>query len=513
MFSLKSVATVGGLTLASRALGFLREVLIARLMGTSPVAEAFFVAMRLPNLFRQLFAEGAFNSAFVPMFARQLEEGGPKAAKLFAEHVLAVLLMVLLGVTLVAELTMPFLIHVFAPGFHEYPEKFQLAVLYTQITFPYLVFMSLGALQGGILNAFGRFADAAAAPILLNVVLIIVLFGVVPYTGHTGEVLSIAVTVAGVFQFLWLAISCQRAGMHLRLPIPRFGPDVKRMLVLMVPGLIGGGVNQINLTVATILATLQPQAVGYLYYSDRLYQLPLALIGSAIGVVLLPSLTRALRGPNPEEGMRIHNRAIEMGFFLSLAATVALAVAAKPMITVLYQRGAFTPDDTAKVAAALTAISLGLPAYILNKALTPGFLAREDTMTPFRYAMIGVGADIAISLILFQFYGYVGIALGTACAAWVNCGLLYFTLRRRGLLVIDQRLKRTLPRLFLAAAGLGLALWFGIKPLETYLADGEVVRAVALAVLVAGGLGLYLILVIATGAMPLGDLKRFFKRR
>src|SRR5689334_24240734 len=261
MFSLKSVATVGGLTLASRALGFLREVLIARLMGTSPVAEAFFVAMRLPNLFRQLFAEGAFNSAFVPMFARQLEEGGASAAKLFAEHVLAVLMMVLLLVTMVAELTMPWLIRVFAPGFHEYPEKFQLAVLYTQITFPYLIFMSLGALQGGILNAFGKFANAAAAPILLNVVLIVVLFGVVPYTGHDGEVLSIAVTVAGMFQFLWLAISCQRAGMHLHLPIPRFGPDVKRMLVLMVPGLIGGGVNQINLTVATILATLQPQAV------------------------------------------------------------------------------------------------------------------------------------------------------------------------------------------------------------------------------------------------------------
>lgn len=513
MFSLRSVATVGGLTLASRALGFLREVLIARLMGTSPVAEAFFVAMRLPNLFRQLFAEGAFNSAFVPMFARQLEEGGAAAAKRFAEHVLGVLLMVLLLVTLVAELTMPFLIRAFAPGFHAFPEKFQLAVLYTQITFPYLVFMSLGALQGGILNAFGKFANAAAAPILLNVVLIVVLFVVVPYTGHEGEVLSVAVTVAGVFQFLWLAISCQRAGMHLRLPIPRFTPDVKRMLVLMVPGLIGGGVNQINLTVATILATLQPQAVGYLYYSDRLYQLPLALIGSAIGVVLLPSLTRALRGPNPEEGMRIHNRAIEMGFFLSLAATVALAVAAEPMITVLYQRGAFTSDDTNKVAAALTAISLGLPAYILNKALTPGFLAREDTMTPFRYAMIGVGADIAISLILFQFYGYVGIALGTAGAAWVNCALLYFTLRRRGLLVIDAKLRRTLPRLFLAAAGLGLALWFGIKPLAPYLQDGELVRAVALAVLVVGGLGVYLVLVIATGAMPLSEIKRFFKRR
>jgi putative peptidoglycan lipid II flippase len=512
MFSLKSVATVGGLTLASRALGFLREVLIARLLGTSPTAEAFFVAMRLPNLFRQLFAEGAFNAAFVPMFARQLEEGGMAAAKRFAEHVLSVLLMVLILVTMVAELTMPWLIRVFAPGFHEFPEKFAAAVLFTQITFPYLLFMSLGALQGGILNAFGRFANAAAAPILLNVVLIAALFIVVPYTGNEGEVLSIAVVVAGVLQFLWLAISCQRAGMHLRLPVPRFTPDVKRMLVLMVPGLIGGGVNQINLTVATILATLQPQAVGYLYYSDRLYQLPLALIGSAIGVVLLPSLTRALRGPNPDEGMRIHNRAIEMGFFLSLAATVALAVAAKPMITVLYQRGAFTADDTTAVSYALTAISLGLPAYILNKALTPGFLAREDTMTPFRYAMVAVGADIAISLVLFQFIGYVGIALGTAGAAWVNCGLLYFTLRRRGYLTLDRRLRRTLPRLFLSAAGLGLALWFGIKPLQPFLQDGEAVRALALAVLVLGGLAIYLILVIVTGAMPLKDLARLVRR-
>jgi putative peptidoglycan lipid II flippase len=407
---------------------------------------------------------------------------------------------------------MPFLIRVFAPGFHEFPEKFALTVLFTQITFPYLVFMSLGALQGGILNAFGRFADAAAAPILLNVVLIIVLFGVVPYTGNEGEVLSIAVTGAGVLQFLWLVTSCRRAGMHLHLPIPRLSKDVKRMMVLMVPGLIGGGVNQINLTVATILATLQPKAVGYLYYSDRLYQLPLALIGSAIGVVLLPSLTRALRGKNPDDAMRIHNRAIEMGFFLSLAATVALAVAARPMITVLYQRGAFTADDTTAVSYALTAISFGLPAYILNKALSPGFLAREDTMTPFRYAMIGVGADIVISLILFHFIGYVGIALGTAGAAWINCGLLYFTLRRRGYLVIDPRLKRTLPRLLLAAAGLGLALWFGIKPLQPYLEGGELVRALALAVLVAGGLGLYLVLVIATGAMPLKDLARFVRR-
>ncbi|HVO05126.1 MAG TPA: murein biosynthesis integral membrane protein MurJ [Candidatus Cybelea sp.] len=512
MFSLRSVATVGGLTLASRALGFLREVLIARLLGTSPVAEAFFVAMRLPNLFRQLFAEGAFNAAFVPMFARRLEEEGPEGGRRFAEGVLSVLLVVLVLLTLVAELVMPWLIIVFAPGFHRFPEKFGYAVLFTQLTFPYLLFMSLCALQGGILNAFGRFADAAAAPILLNVVMIIALFAVVPAIGHPGEVMSVAVVVAGVMQFLWLAFACHRAGMRLRLPFPRFTPDVRRMAKLMVPGLIGGGVNQINLAVATILATLQPQAVGYLYYSDRLYQLPLALIGSAIGVVLLPSLTRALRGHREEEAMRIFNRAIEMGFFLSLAATVALAVLALPLVTVLYQRGAFSAEDSIAVSRALTAISLGLPAYILNKALSPGFLAREDTMTPFRYAMIGVGTDIAISLTLFQFIGYVGIALGTAGAAWINCALLFFTLRRRGYLAFDSRFRRSFPRLLLSAAGLGVALWFGIKPLQAYLAEGEVIRLVALAVLVAGGLAVYLALVIATGAVPRQDLARLFRR-
>jgi putative peptidoglycan lipid II flippase len=446
------------------------------------------------------------------MFARRLEESGMEGGQRFAEAVLAVLLLALVLVTLGAELVMPSLILVFAPGFHAFPQKYAYAVLFTQLTFPYLLFMSLCALQGGILNALGRFADAAAAPILLNVVLIIALYGVVPYSNRPGEILSVAVVVAGVMQFLWLTISCRRAGMRLHLPWPRFTPEVRRMAKLMVPGLVGGGVNQINLTVATILATLQPQAVGYLYYSDRLYQLPLALIGSAIGVVLLPSLTRALRGRRADEAMRIFNRAIEMGFFLSLPATVAFAVAARPLITVLYQRGAFTPEDAVAVSRALTAISLGLPAYILNKALSPGFLAREDTMTPFRFAIIAVGADIAISLTLFHFIGYVGIALGTAGAAWLNCAMLYFTLRRRGFLELDRRLRRALPRLLLSAAGMGIALWFGIKPLEGYLADGEVVRMAALAALVAGGMGVYLILTIMTGAVPRQDLLRFLRR-
>ncbi len=513
MFSLKSVMTVGGLTLASRALGFLREMMLARLLGTGPVAEAFFVAMRLPNLFRQMFAEGAFNSAFVPMFSRHLEESGEAGARRFAEQVLAVLLLALLAMTLIAELAMPWLIRVFAPGFYAYPQKYAYAVLFTQITFPYLLFMSLCALQGGILNALHRFAHAAAAPILLNVVLIIALLFVVPRFAEQGEVLSWAVVVAGLMQFLWLAISCARAGMGLRLLRPRLTPEVKRMAKLMVPGIIGGGVNQINLTIATILATLQAQAVGYLYYADRLYQLPLALIGSAIGVVLLPSLTRALRGKRDEEAMRIFNRAIEFGLFLSLPATVALLVAAGPIITVLYQRGVFSTDDSFHVSQALAALALGLPAYVLNKALSPGFLAREDTMTPFRYAMISVVGDIAIALSLFPFIHYVGIALGTAGAAWINAALLYFTLRKRGYLKFDARLRRSFPRLIASSLGLAAALHFGMQPLAAAFADGEVPRAAALALLVGGGGAVYLVLVIVTGAVPRADLLRALGRK
>lgn len=508
MFSLKSVATVGGLTLTSRALGFLREMMIAHQLGTGPVAEAFFVAMRLPNLFRQMFAEGAFNSAFVPMFARRIEEQGKSEAKIFAERVLSVLLIILLLVTIGAELTMPWLMRVFAPGFHVFPEKFRLAVLLTSITFPYLLFMSLCALQGGILNSLHKFTAAAAAPIMLNLTLIGTLLIPTDSDEQAGIILAWAVTAAGVLQFIWLAWSCHRAGMRLGLRRPQLGPDVRRLMKLMVPGLIGGGLNQINMAIATILATLQAGAVSYLYYADRLYQLPLALIGSAIGVVLLPSLTRALRGGQDADANRIQNRAIELGLSLSLPAAVGLIVASHPVIAAVYQRGAFSAHDTFAVASALAVVAAGLPAYVLNKALTPGFLAREDTMTPFRFAMIAVGADIVIAISLFHFIGYIGIAAGTAGAAWLNAAMLYARLHRRGLLTLDARIKRVAPRLILSAALMGGALWGAIRLAQPYLNGSEINRIGALAVLILIGLASYGIAVLLTGAVSVQDLRR-----
>jgi putative peptidoglycan lipid II flippase len=277
---------------------------------------------------------------------------------------------------------------------------------------------------------------------------------------------------------------------------------------LMVPGLIGGGLNQINMAIATILATLQAGAVSYLYYADRLYQLPLALIGSAIGVVLLPSLTRALRGGQGSDANRIQNRAIELGLSLSLPAAVGLIVASHPIIAAVYQRGAFSPQDTVAVAAALSVVAAGLPAYVLNKALTPGFLAREDTMTPFRFAMIAVGADIVIAVGLFPLIGYIGIAAGTAGAAWLNATMLYIRLHRRGLLSLDSRIKRVAPRLILSAALMGGGLWGAIRLAQPYLDGSELNRIAALAALILLGLGIYGIAVLLTGAVSVQDLRR-----
>ena len=295
MAILRHIATVGGYTGVSRVLGFVRDILIASVVGAGPVADAFFVAFKLPNLFRRLFAEGAFNAAFVPLFARRLEQDGEAAAKVFAEQALALLLTTLLALSAAAMAGMPWVIHALAPGFAADAEKFDLTVQLSRITFPYLLFMSLVALLSGVLNALYRFAAAAAAPILLNVFFISTLVVVVPLTGQPGHVLAWTVAAAGATQFLLLYVAASRAGMRLRLPRPRLTAGMRRLLKLMVPGVLSAGALQINLLVGTIIASYQAGAVTYLYFADRVYQLPLGLIGIGFGIVLLPHLSRALR--------------------------------------------------------------------------------------------------------------------------------------------------------------------------------------------------------------------------
>ena len=509
MAFVRALATVGGLTGISRILGFVRDILMAAGLGTGPVADAFFVAFRFPNFFRRLFAEGAFNAAFVPQFARRLEADGQDAARAYAESVLAVLLAALLTFTLIAVLAMPWLMHAIAPGFADDPAKFADAVQLTRLTFPYLMFMALVALYGGILNSLYKFAAFAAAPVVLNVFFIVALALVIPWTGAAGRVLAWTVTLAGMAQFGLLVWRARRAGIALGLPRPRLSPEVRRTLRLMGPGVLSAGALQLNLVVGTIIASWQDEAVSYLYYADRVYQLPLGLIGIAFGVVLLPELSRKLRADDSTAALRALNRGLELAMLLSLPAAVALLTIPQPIIAVLFERGAFDAQSARATAHALAAFALGVPAYVLVKILQPAFYAREDTVRPLRAAVAGVATNITLSLLLFLVLGHVGIALATAAAAWVDSGLLALWLRRRGYLRLDNQCWRRLPRMVLASALMGGALVATHRGLLTPWLDAGPAWAIpALAILVLGGAVLYGVLALATGAGELADLRR-----
>src|SRR5438552_12911969 len=395
MALLRSVATVGSYTLLSRVFGFIRDILTAALLGAGPVADAFFVAQRLPNLFRSLFAEGAFSAAFVPLFAGTMAEHGKEAARVFAEDALAVLLPALLGFVLLGEIFMPTVMSVIAPGFGEDPAKFEPGVDLARITFPYLLFIALVALQGGVLNSIDRFAAAAATPILLNLFLIAALLLMREFGWHEGRALAWAVSAAGFTQFLWLLFSCARAGLVLRLPVPRLTQSVRRTLAVMAPGTVGAGVTQLNLLISTALASLLPGgSVSYLYYADRLNQLPLGVVGIAVGTAILPSLSRRIRLGQLADAVTVQNRGIELALLLTLPAAIALAVLALPIFSVLFQRGAFGPADTAASAAALAAYAAGLPAFVLIRVLAPAFFARHDTATPVKVAVATMAGNL-----------------------------------------------------------------------------------------------------------------------
>ena len=518
MSLLKSAATVGGLTMVSRVLGFIRDQLVAFTVGTGPVAEAFFVALRFPNLFRALFAEGAFNAAFVPLFAKRIEADGKPAAHAFAIEVFSVLLAWLVLFSAAAMMAMPLLMYGLAPGFSSEPAKFNLAVDLTRISFPYLLFMSLAALQSGVLNSLNRFTAAAAAPILLNIVMIAsnvlawaLATGNTPATGH---IFAWGIFAAGVAQYALLAIACRRAGMPLLPKWPKLTPGVKRVMALSVPGMISGGIMQINLVIATMIATTIDRAVSYLYYADRIYQLPLGVIGVAIGVVLLPDLSRKLRAGDGAAALHSQNRAMELSLFLTVPAAVALMAIPAPIVHTVFEHGAFTRADTLAVAPTVLAFAAGLPAFSMTKVFQPGFFAREDTATPMRFAIVSVVVNIAASLILSRWFGHVGIAMATSIAAWVNAGLLGITLSRRGYFAMDERLQARLPRIALSGLMMGALLLAGVWFLSANYSEGAGFMAAfwALLLLVGGGIGSYFVLAHVTGAMRLAELRTMLKR-
>jgi putative peptidoglycan lipid II flippase len=518
---IRAATTVGGFTLLSRFAGFARDLLMARYLGAGFAADAFLVAFRLPNLFRSLFAEGAFSAAFVPMVAARMgrKDGGVTdrpSGLAFTEAALAFLLPILLGFSALVMLAAGPIVWAMTGGFSDgSAEKLAVTTELTRLTFPYLMLISLASLFGGVLNAVGRFWENAAAPIILNAVMVAaLLFFRGDSTVEAARALAAGVTIAGMLQFAWLAWACHRASMLPRLRWPRLTTEIRTLLRRIGPAALGAGATQINLLVSTLIAArLLPEgSVSYLYYADRLNQLPLGMIGIGMGVALLPTMSRLIGAGNPDAAIHQQNRAIEFVLLLSLPAAFALVVAAEPIISGLLQQGAFTRADTIGAYTALQAFSLGLPAYVLIKVLTPGFHARGDTRTPMRIALLAIATNLVGNLTLIWWFGHVGIALATAFSAWLNAGLLWWVLHRRAAFRVDAELQRKTPRMIAAGAAMALVLFLLSGPLMPLTQGGLIARLAALGGLIGTGLATYLAVGLAIGAYEPRKLIASFRR-
>ena len=448
----RSLFTVSSLTILSRIGGFIRDSLTAIFLGAGPVADAFFVAQRLPNLFRSLFAEGAFSAAFVPLYTTEQERHGEEAAQQFAGHALMLLLTALIPFSILIMIFMPQVMLILAPGFEHDPEKFKLAVDFSTITFPYLALISVTALQTGVLNARGRFGPGAAAPIAFNIVLIIALFATRIFHWHVGYTLAWAVTISGIVQCAWLAVSCYRARCSIPILKPHWGEASSKLFRRIGPGALGAGAAQINLLVSTILAsTLPTGAVSYLFYADRLNQLPLGIVGIAVATTLLPLLSRHIEAGDEFKVRHFNSRAIEFCLVLGLPAMIGLIVMAEPIIHTLFEHGAFKHADTIATSQALQAYALGIPGFLLVKVFAADFFARHDTKTPVKAAMTSMGANMLLSILLLGLLQHIGIALSNSLAVSLNAWLHYYHLRRKNFPIGDDKLVGRVKKIILSA--------------------------------------------------------------
>lgn len=497
---------VGIWTFISRVSGFIRDILIAAWLGTGPVAEAFLIALSLPNMFRRFFAEGAFNTAFVPIFSKKLENRAD--AERFAAQAFSGLFTVVLVLTAVAMIAMPGLVWLMASGFAG-DERFALAVEYGRITFPYILLISMASMISGVLNANGRFTAAAAAPVLLNL-LFIVAMGLGRWLGwDLGLTLAWATPLTGISQLALVWWDAHRNGWTFRPRRPRLTPDMRRLLAVALPAAFAGGVVQLNLLIGRQVGSRFEGAIGWLAFSDRLYQLPLGVVGAAVAVVLLPELSRRLRAEDHSGGQSAYSRATEFGLFLTLPAAFAIAVIAEPMVATLFERGEFTAHDTSQTAKALIVYALGLPAFVLQKILQPLYFAREDTRTPFRFAAMSMVVNAVVAFGLMSMIGFLAAAIGTTVAAWVMVGQLWWGTRSMGQAArADARLLRAAPRIALAAALMALALWF----MEGWIDATGMGRIPGLAILVFGGAAIYFTLAFVTGAYRLSALRAAVRR-
>jgi putative peptidoglycan lipid II flippase len=506
----RSILTVGGWTLLSRGAGFARDMMMAAYLGAGPVADAFNVAFSLPNMFRRFFAEGAFNMAFVPMFAKKLEGG--EDAQGFARDAFNGLAAILIAFSVIGTLAMPWLVWAMASGFAG-DARFDLAVTYGQIGFNYILFISLVALLSGVLNAYGHFTEAGVVPVLMNLIFIAAMWLAAWIGWDMGLTLAWCVPVTGVAQLAFTWVSAHRLGLRFTPRLPHFTPDLKRLAMIAAPAVLAGGVVQINLLVGRQVASYTEGAVSWLVYADRLYQLPLGVVGIAIGTVLLPDLSRRLRAGDAEGGRASFNRGTEFALALTLPAAVALIAIAEPLTSVLYERGAFGTADTAATALALAIYGAGLPAFVLHKVLQPLYYAREDTRSPFRFAVVSMVLNAAIAVGLMPLIGFAAAALATTLAGWIMAAQLWIGSRKMGDEArLDDRFRARAPRIVLASALMGAVLW-GAASLMGDLLTSPGWRYAGLAGLIGLGIVTYFGTGTMIGAFRLSDFKRLRRQR
>ncbi|NMF97261.1 murein biosynthesis integral membrane protein MurJ [Aromatoleum toluolicum] len=505
---LRALATVSSMTLLSRILGFVRDFVIARTFGAGMATDAFFVAFRLPNLLRRMFAEGAFSQAFVPILAEYKNRQGPEETHQLVSRVATALALAVTAVAAIGIVAAPLIIWISAPGFADEPDKFALTVELTRITFPYILFMALVALAGGVLNSWSRFAIPAFTPVLLNLSFIGMALFAAPWFDPPVLALAWAVFIGGVLQLALQLRPLARIGLLPRFDLNLSDPGVRRIARLMLPAMLGVSVSQVSLIINTIFASfLESGSVSWLYYADRLMEFPAGLLGAALGTILLPSLSKLHADEQPEAFSSLLDWGLRLTLMLTLPAALALALLAVPLLSTLFQHGAFTVTDVQQTRLALVAYSVGLSGLILVKILAPGFYARQDIRTPVKIALITLGATQLMNLAFIVPLKHAGLALSIGLASLLNAALLYRGLRRRGVYRPQPRWGIFTLRLLVALAVLGVVLWFGMGDEPWWYAQHATTRVLRLSAVVLGGVAAYFLTLFALG-IRLRDFRR-----
>ena len=503
---IKSTTTFSFFTLISRILGYLRDLLIAIHLGSGPIADAFFVAFRIPNTFRRLFSEGTFNAAFVPSYSSELNKGKNKADS-FANEVFNFLLIILLFIIIIIEILMPGFVYIIAPGFKENSEKLSLTIYLTRLTFPFLLFVSLASFFSAILNSHNKFAAAAAAPIVLNIFLIIILFYETYLNDHLVVYLSYAVSFAGLVQLI-LLIFYSRNIYFPKISLSfKISSKVKLFFNKLLPSIFSSGVTQINILVGTIIASFQASAVSYLYYADRIYQINLAIAGIAIGTVILPNLSKHIQSKNKKKINFIQNKALELSIFLSLPAAAALIIASEEITSSLFGYGSFDSFSVKSSAKALFYFALGLPAFSLIKIFSSFLFARHNTKIPFYFSLVSVLLNILISIYFFNKVGFIIIPIATTISSWFNSALLLFFLSKKKYFSLNSNLIYPFVKIISGTTLVSLFFYSMVNLFSDYLNYESEYKLLTIITLVILTFIAYIIISVITKALKISDIK------